>query len=245
MHTFLPKIDAMRRSLRVTIAMLLVVPVIALVVVVSTLAPYRSQATLGPQVSNYQKTLQEFENTTPRDPVEIAVTQDDLKAAQQRLNKGKTMDRTLAVTIPLGELLLSPTAVYGAELLVALELMRRISAARHREQAANDRVQAQTQNVLTYLVDVATAAGYTPGDVEGLMLPPETLDLPPAGNEQEPPVSQDPSGGEPGDEPLTTDQGGVPASSPNVGQPGINPDPPGPTGEQRPTFRPPDPFDLT
>jgi hypothetical protein len=247
-HTFLPRIDGMRRSLRTTIALLLLVPVMALVGVFSTLAPYRSQSTLGPQVSFYQKTLQELENTAPRDPVEIAVTKDDLAAAEHRLDKGKTMDRTLAVTIPLAELLLSPAAVYGAELLVALELLRRISVARRKEEVANHQEQAATQNVLTYLVGIAVETGYTPGDVERLLLLPEPPgDLPPAGAgggvTDEPSTDQGTDGPEPG----PGEQEGPVVNDPPVGaEPGDQSDPPSPPQEPPPPRDVgPDPFDLT
>jgi hypothetical protein len=121
--------------------------------------------------------------------VEVAVTKQDLAAAQERLAKGERLDRTLATTIPLLELVVSPAPIYLGELLVVLFLAMTLAGARKKEQAARNEVAVIVQQFETQFTDLIVPVGGRPEDAERLLmgqpeaLPPGPLapDIPPPG----------------------------------------------------------------
>jgi hypothetical protein len=187
-HSLFPSLERWRRSARITAGLVLAIPALALVLALPPLAVYRSQSTLGAQVSLFQKTLAQEESTTPQDPLEIAVTKQDLAAAEQRLEKGEQLDKTLSVVVPMLELVTSPAPVYVGELLVAMWLSWVITDARRRERAARNVIQVHAQRFITDFTDLIVPLGGAPEEADRLLFHADGTELP-----QPPPQPAPPS----------------------------------------------------
>ena len=202
LHALHPALGRLRRSGRVTVALVLAIPVIGLVAALPRLAIYRSQATIGNQVRQLSATLAQEQATTPQDPVEIAVTRQDLTAAQQRLATGKQLDQTLAVIVPVLELVTSPAAISAGELAVAAWLSASIAAATRRRRAAERRLEAEGQQFMTGIIDLGVEMGYAPEEIEGGLLPPEAeTPVPEPSRPGTPPAASPPPDPAPGSDP--------------------------------------------
>jgi type II secretory pathway pseudopilin PulG len=151
----------------------------------------------------------------------VAVTKQDLAAAQLRLSKGQRLDRTLATTIPLLELVVSPAPVYLGEFLVLGVLALRLADARKRERAARNQVAAFAQQFETDFTDLIVPVGGRPEDAERLLMgAPQAL--PPA--EPTPDARPDPTAdGDPPDAPDAPASGPAPPQDPSTNGDGARP----------------------
>ncbi len=169
LHPLLPAVDRMRRSMRITLALLLLIPLLGLVFALPPIAIYRSESTLGAQVTQLEKELVAAQSAVPVDPLEVAAIQKDLAAAELRLSKGERLDRTIAVTVPLLELATSPAPVYFWELLVALWLASSAAVARRKEREARNTVAALAQAFQGRIMDLIVPIGMDPAEAEQLL----------------------------------------------------------------------------
>lgn len=239
LHSLFPSLEKWRRSARVTAGLALAIPALALVLALPPLAVYRSQSTLGAQVTLLQKTLAQEESTTPQDPLEITVTKQDLAAAEQRLEKGERLDKTLAVIVPMLELVTSPAPVYVGELLVALWLAWVIADARRKEQAARNEIQVHAQRFITDFTDLIVPLGGAPEEADRLLFQADGTELAQPPPQPDPPAADAPapSAGEPREAPEQPT--GPPEQEPAFNEPTTDPDPnPTNQGVRRPVADP-------
>ena len=167
-HMLSPDIDRLSKRVRGALAAAVLAVTIILISVLSPIAVYRSQTTIGTQVNKYELVLRQLQlqPQTPDVALEEAAAQVQVDQSKQQLSKGESLDKTLTVAAPMVEFVTSPAPIYLAELTVLFLLVALKKRQESKERKFRNKAAAVSQRFREVIMDLLVPAGVPVEQIE-------------------------------------------------------------------------------
>jgi len=167
-HMLIPDIDRLSKRTRHMLAAAVLAVTFALISVLTPVAVYRSQSTIGVQLSKYELVLRQLQlqPQTSDIAVQEAAAQAQIDKTKKQLSKGESLDKTLTVAAPLVEFVTSPAPIYLAELTALFVLVGLKKCQERKERKFRNKAGAVSQRFREIIMELLVPAGVPVEQIE-------------------------------------------------------------------------------
>jgi hypothetical protein len=164
----LPAVAGLRLTTRAVLIVVLVQGAVLLLWQLPSIAETRSLRSpeLGGRVATLTKVVADLESEPTGDPVELAAARTDLADAQERLDRARKLDRTVATAVPVAEMALSSTPLFAIEFILIGCAAATVAGRRRTVRLLNRRIGRISAAEIERISGFADGAGIPPREVE-------------------------------------------------------------------------------